>query len=160
MRGFAAWTSGLAVLAVTGITQGFVIHGAPAVRSAASATAWGGSARRARPAARPLVGMQMHKVTIEHEGKSTVLEVDENTSILEAALDNDIELPHDCKLGVCLTCPSLVVSGDVDQSDGTLDDSVMEQGYALTCCSYARSDVTIRSVEEDQLVGAQFSDRE
>lgn len=55
------------------------------------------------------------------------MEVDENTSILEAALDNDIELPHDCKLGVCLTCPSLVVSGDVDQSDGTLDDSVMEQ---------------------------------
>lgn len=63
----------------------------------------------------------------QHEGKSTVLEVDENTSILEAALDNDIELPHDCKLGVCLTCPSLIVSGDVDQSEGTLDDSVMEQ---------------------------------
>ncbi|CAM9932682.1 unnamed protein product [Hapterophycus canaliculatus] len=36
----------------------------------------------------------------------------------------------------------------------------MPQGYALTCCTYARSDVTIRSVEEDELVGAQFSDRE
>ena len=66
-------------------------------------------------------------VPTQHEGKSTVLDVDENTSILEAALDNDIELPHDCKLGVCLTCPSLIVSGDVDQSDGTLDDSVIEQ---------------------------------
>lgn len=60
----------------------------------------------------------------QHEGTSTVLEVDENTTILEAALDNDIDLPHDCKLGVCLTCPSKVVSGDVDQSDGTLEDSV------------------------------------
>lgn len=55
------------------------------------------------------------------------MEVDEGTTILDAALDNEIELPHDCKLGVCLTCPSLVVSGSVDQSDGTLDDSVVEQ---------------------------------
>lgn len=60
----------------------------------------------------------------QHEGTSTVLEVDESTTILEAALDNDIDLPHDCKLGVCLTCPSKVVSGEVDQSDGTLEDSV------------------------------------
>lgn len=56
-----------------------------------------------------------------------MLEVDDNTSILEAALDNDIDLPHDCKLGVCLTCPSMVVSGEVDQSDGTLEDSVTAQ---------------------------------
>lgn len=69
--------------------------------------------------------------TAQHEGKSTVLEVDEYTSILDAALDNDIELPHDCKLGVCLTCPSVIVSGDVDQSDGTLEDSVTAQvGWA------------------------------
>lgn len=63
----------------------------------------------------------------QHGGTSTVLEVDERTTILEAALDNNIELPHDCKLGVCLTCPSLIVSGDVDQSEGTLDESVMSQ---------------------------------
>ena len=63
----------------------------------------------------------------QHEGKTIVLEVSESTTILDAALDNGIELPHDCKLGVCLTCPSKVVSGEVDQSDGTLDDSVVEQ---------------------------------
>ncbi|CAN0444976.1 unnamed protein product [Pylaiella littoralis] len=168
MRGVDAWTTGLAVLALMGVTQGFVPYGAPAVRSASRS--WGSSSssantKRARatikvPARRAVSGMQMHQVTIEHEGKSTVLEVDDNTSILDAALDNDIELPHDCKLGVCLTCPSIVVSGEIDQSDGTLEDSVTAQGYALTCCSFARSDVTIRSVEEDELVGAQFSDRQ
>jgi ferredoxin len=97
-----------------------------------------------------------HKVTIEHEGKTAVLDVDEGTTILEAALDNGIELPHDCKLGVCMTCPSKIVSGEVDQSDGTLDDSVVAQGYALTCVTYARSDVTVRSIDEDELVNAQF----
>ncbi|CAM9678291.1 unnamed protein product, partial [Hapterophycus canaliculatus] len=144
--------------------KGFVPHGTPAIRSAAAT--WGGRnggnahGKRARAAAavaiparpRSLAGLQMHQVTIEHEGKSTVLEVDEGTSILDAALDNDINLPHDCKLGVCLTCPSVVVSGEVDQSDGTLEDSVTAQGYALPCFTYARSDVPFRPVEGDDLV--------
>lgn len=60
-----------------------------------------------------------------------MLEVDESTSILEAALDNGIELPHDCKLGVCLTCPSKIVSGEIDQSQGTLDDSVVSKVRTL-----------------------------
>ncbi|CAM9922654.1 unnamed protein product [Ectocarpus sp. 4 AP-2014] len=163
MRGVDACTAG-AFLALMGVTQGFVPYGTPAIRSAAatlSSSRASESTRRARKeTARPTFSiLQMHQVTIEHEGTSTVLEVDENTTILEAALDNDVDLPHDCKLGVCLTCPSKVVSGEVDQSDGTLEDSVTELGYALTCCTYARSDVTIRSVEEDELVGAQFSDR-
>ena len=97
-----------------------------------------------------------HKVTIQHEGKETILSVSEDYSILDAAIDAGIELPHDCKLGVCLTCPSKVVSGTIDQTGSTLDDSVMDQGFALTCCSYPRSDVVIRSIDEDELVSAQF----
>lgn len=100
-----------------------------------------------------------HKVTIQHEGKDTILEVSENCTVLEAALDAGISLPYDCKLGVCLTCPSRLVSGKIDQSGSTLDDSVMEKGFALTCCAYPRSDVVIKSIEEDELVSAQFSGR-
>ena len=70
-----------------------------------------------------------HKVTIQHNGVDTVLSIPEDVSILSAALDAGIELPYDCKLGVCLTCPSKVVSGKVDQSEGTLEDSVKEEGY-------------------------------
>ncbi len=100
--------------------------------------------------------VKKHQVKFQHQGTETVLTVAENYSILDAALDAGVDLPHDCKLGVCLTCPSKVVSGTVDQSSGTLDDSVTEHGYALTCCSYPRSDVVIRSIDEDELVGAQF----
>lgn len=53
-------------------------------------------------------------------------------TILEAALDEGISLPHDCKLGVCLTCPSMVVSGEVDQSEGTLDAAVVEKVRLLS----------------------------
>jgi ferredoxin len=87
------------------------------------------------------------------------LNIDEEESILEAGLDAGLDLPHDCKLGVCLTCPGKIVSGTVDQSGTTLDDSVVEQGYTLMCMSYPRSDMVIRCIEEDELVGAQFSGR-
>ena len=98
-----------------------------------------------------------HKVTIQHDGKETTLDVSEDCSVLDAAIDAGIELPYDCKLGVCLTCPSKIVSGKVDDTGSTLDDSVKEAGFALTCCTYPRSDMVIRSVEEDELVSAQFS---
>jgi ferredoxin len=103
-----------------------------------------------------LFAKPVYKVTIQHEGKETILDVASDYSILNAALDAGIELPYDCKLGVCLTCPSRVVSGKVDQTEGTLDDSVTEQGYALTCITYPRSDCVIKSIEEDELVSAQF----
>lgn len=99
----------------------------------------------------------VHKVTIIHDGKETIIEADEQTSILDAALDAGIDLPHDCKMGVCLTCPSKIVSGKVDQSGSTLEDGVQEDGYALTCATYARSDCTVKSIDEDELVSAQFA---
>lgn len=119
----------------------------------------------------------VYKVTVVHNNKETTIDVREDCSILSAALDAGIDLPHDCDLGVCLTCPSRIVSGKVDQTGnmstlsftdslitdpcmiftgGTLDDSVQEQGFALTCCSYPRSDVVVRSIDEDELVSAQF----
>jgi ferredoxin len=103
--------------------------------------------------------LSAHKVTIIHEGKETIHEVEEDTSVLTVALEAGIELPHDCTLGVCLTCPMRIISGDVDQTGGTLDDSVIADGFALSCCSYPRSDVVIRSIDEKELVDAQFSDR-
>jgi ferredoxin len=59
-------------------------------------------------------------------------------------------------MGVCLTCPAKVVSGKVDSTGTTLDDSVIEAGYALTCTTYPRSDVVIKSIEEDELINVQF----
>lgn len=52
-----------------------------------------------------------HKVQIEHDGKQFDLEVPDGKTILEVALDKGLDLPHDCKLGVCMTCPAKLVSG-------------------------------------------------
>ncbi|KAG8097718.1 hypothetical protein GUJ93_ZPchr0013g37135 [Zizania palustris] len=98
-----------------------------------------------------------YKVTIEHAGESRVVEVEEHETILERALDEGIDVPHDCKLGVCMTCPARLVAGQVDQSDGMLSDDVVAQGYALLCASYPRSDCTIRVIPEDELLQVQLA---
>jgi hypothetical protein len=71
-----------------------------------------------------LSALAYHKVKIIHDGTETVMEVREDTSILSVALDAGIDLPHDCDMGVCLTCPTRIISGYVDQTGGTLDESV------------------------------------
>jgi ferredoxin len=87
------------------------------------------------------------------------LEVAEDETILDASLDAGIDLPYDCKLGVCLVCSCKVQSGQIDQEGSALDDEVMQQGYALTCMSYPRSDAVITTVEDEELVNAQFGDK-
>lgn len=99
----------------------------------------------------PLFAKTTYKVTIIHDGKESILDVREDVSILSVAIDAGIDLPHDCDMGVCLTCPTRIVSGVVDQTGGTLDDTVIDQGFALSCCSYPRSDVVIRSIDEEEV---------
>jgi ferredoxin len=96
-------------------------------------------------------------VTIEHGGESRVVEVEEDETILSRALDEGLDVPHDCKLGVCMTCPARLVSGEVDQSDGMLSDDVVAKGYALLCAAYPRSDCTIRVIPEDELLQVQLA---
>lgn len=98
-----------------------------------------------------------YKVTIEHEGKSTTLDVEEDETILSRALGEGVEVPHDCKLGVCMTCPARLVSGSVDQSEGMLSDDVVERGYTLLCVSYPKSDCTIKTIPEEELLSLQLA---
>ncbi|RWR82191.1 2Fe-2S ferredoxin-type domain-containing protein [Cinnamomum micranthum f. kanehirae] len=107
---------------------------------------------------RPMVVRALaYKVEMEHEGAKTTLEVEEDETILEKALEMGLSIPHDCKLGVCMTCPAKLVSGSVDQSDGMLSEDVVERGYALLCASYPRSDCRIRTIPEEELLSLQLA---
>ncbi|XP_021291066.1 uncharacterized protein LOC110421728 [Herrania umbratica] len=98
-----------------------------------------------------------YKVVIEHEGQSTELEVEPDETILSKVLDSGLFVPHDCKLGVCMTCPAKLLSGEVDQSDGMLSDDVMERGFALLCAAYPRSDCHIKTIPEEELLSLQLA---
>ncbi|CAA3011187.1 ferredoxin, root R-B2 [Olea europaea subsp. europaea] len=101
--------------------------------------------------------VRAYKVQVEHEGKTTELEVQPDETILSKALDSDLQVPYDCKLGVCMTCPARLLSGTVDQSEGMLSDDVVERGYALLCVSYPRSDCHIRIIPEEELLSLQLA---
>ena len=78
-------------------------------------------------------------------------------TILAKALDSGLSVIHDCKLGVCMTCPAQLFSGSVDQSDGMLSDDVVERGYALLCVAYPRLDCHIRTIPEEELLSLQLA---
>jgi len=50
-----------------------------------------------------------YKVEVENDGQVTVLDVPEDESILSVALEEGLDLPHDCKLGVCMNCAARLV---------------------------------------------------
>lgn len=87
------------------------------------------------------------------DGNVTTLEVGEDQNILEVALDAGIEnLPHDCKLGVCMNCAARLTSGTLDQGAGMLRDDIIDNGYALLCVSIPQSDVDVEIIEEEELL--------
>nr|XP_043614765.1 ferredoxin C 1, chloroplastic-like [Erigeron canadensis] len=98
-----------------------------------------------------------YKISIEHDGETTEVEVDPDETILEKALETGMSVPHDCKLGVCMTCPAKLISGNVDQSEGMLSDDVIERGYSLLCVSYPKSDCVVKIIPEEELLSLQLA---
>ncbi|WP_371168183.1 2Fe-2S iron-sulfur cluster-binding protein [Aliiroseovarius sp. 2305UL8-7] len=89
------------------------------------------------------------EAVISMDGASRTISMDGETSILDAALANDMDAPFACKAGVCSTCRCKVIEGDVDMiANHALEDYEVEKGYVLSCQSYVRSGKVI--VDYDQ----------
>lgn len=98
--------------------------------------------------------MVKYKVRLLNTEKNLdiTIECPSDKFILEAAEDNNVELPYSCRAGSCSTCLGKVTSGSVDQSDQTfLDEDQISNGFVLTCVAYPTSDVTVLTHEEENL---------
>ncbi|MBW8050620.1 MAG: ferredoxin--NADP reductase [Cytophagales bacterium] len=77
---------------------------------------------------------KIQDVKINYEGQTYTITVKPDSTILETALDEGIDLPYSCQSGLCTTCRCKLLSGEVhmDEREG-LSDMEIDEGYVLIC---------------------------
>ncbi len=77
------------------------------------------------------------EVTVVYEGEEHKFTVEPDSTILETALDQDIDLPYSCQSGLCTACRGRLLTGKIkmDEDEG-LSDSEKEEGYVLLCVGH------------------------
>ncbi|WP_085726290.1 anthranilate 1,2-dioxygenase electron transfer component AntC [Pseudomonas sp. R37(2017)] len=85
-----------------------------------------------------------HKVAFSFaDGKTLFFPVQPNEILLDAALRNGINIPLDCREGVCGTCQGRCESGDYSQDyvdEEALSSQDLQQRKMLTCQTRVKSD--------------------
>ena len=75
--------------------------------------------------------MTSFKITFINElsGLKEIIDIPDDKYILDAACEQNIELPASCREGTCSTCVAKLEKGNVDQQDQSfLDDDQIEKG--------------------------------
>lgn len=90
-----------------------------------------------------------YKVIIQPTGHT--FEVDDNESVLDAAMRQSIELPYGCRGGACGSCVGYLLKGKVkyERQPLALTDDMISQNMALFCKAMPESDLEIRIEEID-----------
>ncbi|MFC0865984.1 2Fe-2S iron-sulfur cluster-binding protein [Sphaerimonospora cavernae] len=84
----------------------------------------------------PVPEGEARRLRVLLDGRTTVVRVRDDRTILDAALTVRPELPYSCRNGVCGTCRARVVDGQVSMSGGwALSAEELASGYVLTCRS-------------------------
>lgn len=88
---------------------------------------------------------QSQQVQIISEGRTVYrFVVPEHTTILEAAIQQQIPLPYSCMAGKCAACSAFCVSGESKMSyNEVLTESDLKQGRLLTCTAYPQTDMVL-----------------
>jgi ferredoxin len=96
-------------------------------------------------------------VVCEINGTSHTFSCSPEQTVLAAAEAAGVELPSSCCSGVCTTCAARIHEGSVHQPDAMgVKAELQEQGYALLCVAFPRSDLKLTAGQEDALYEAQF----
>ncbi len=85
-----------------------------------------------------------YQVTVILDGKERQITVPPDRSILDIAIQEGLDPPFACQLGICTTCRAMCRSGavEMDESEGLTDEEI-DDGYVLTCQSHPLSEGVI-----------------
>lgn len=71
-------------------------------------------------------------------------EVSEGTTLLEAALNNNINFPHRCLIGACSSCMCRKLEGNIEyQLEPMLTEKEQADGWMFPCLAYAKSNLKL-----------------
>jgi CDP-4-dehydro-6-deoxyglucose reductase, E3 len=87
-----------------------------------------------------------HSVRIEPHART--LRTDPGQSVLAAALDAGLNLPHSCKSGHCSSCRALLRSGEILYPHGRpagITEAEAQAGYILLCQARAVTDLVVEA---------------
>jgi ring-1,2-phenylacetyl-CoA epoxidase subunit PaaE len=87
-------------------------------------------------------------VKVIYDGDTHEFVVEPHQTILEAALEQDIDLPYSCQAGMCTACLGKCTNGKVkmDEEEG-LTEKEISQGYILTCVSHPMSEGVVVEID-------------
>ena len=98
-----------------------------------------------------------YAISIDLDGQQHVFQCAEDQTVLSAAEDAGVMIPSSCCAGVCTTCAARITQGEVHQPDAMgVKEELRNDGFALLCVSFPRSDLKIVAGQEDALYEAQF----
>jgi len=89
------------------------------------------------------------KIKIICDDVEYYLEMDDDKTILELALENDVDAPYSCQGGICSTCLAKLNKGSVKMDNNQiLTDDEVEDGYILSCQARPTSGEVVINFDE------------
>ncbi|MGB1308251.1 MAG: 2Fe-2S iron-sulfur cluster-binding protein [Oceanihabitans sp.] len=74
------------------------------------------------------------EITITVDDETTTFSMSKKQTILEAALDEDLDAPYSCQGGICSSCIAKITEGKATmRQNNILTESELEEGLVLTC---------------------------
>jgi ring-1,2-phenylacetyl-CoA epoxidase subunit PaaE len=99
---------------------------------------------------KPALAPDESEVTVLMDGRRRTFTMRMNDDVvLDAAMRAGLELPFSCRAGVCSTCRTKVVRGEVEMAQNyALEEYEVEQGYVLACQSRVKTPVLELNYDE------------
>ena len=124
----------------------------PVAVTSTDETVWAPESASAAPSAegvataspsKPALAPDESEVTVLMDGRRRTFTMRMNDDVvLDAAMRAGLELPFSCRAGVCSTCRTKVVRGEVEMAQNyALEEYEVEQGYVLACQSRVKTPV-------------------
>jgi ring-1,2-phenylacetyl-CoA epoxidase subunit PaaE len=136
-RGETAVTSGADVVLRSAAAAGGTRDGSDDVpQGDSTSNSPAGESREA-----PIRAVDSAHVTVLMDGRRRTFTMPMNDeTVLDAAFRAGLELPFSCRAGVCSTCRTKVISGEVEMAQNyALEDWELQQGYVLACQSRVKT---------------------